>query len=78
MDFVTLQPSSKVAPQNWGEVILCIENCEEYHLPLILYGGDSGLSYEYTLILVPEGTTINVQTRGSLEKRQVDGMWKWR
>ena len=36
-------------------------------------GGDSGLSYEYTLTPVPEGKMINEQKQGSLEKKQVDG-----
>ena len=40
----TLQPSSEVAPWNRGKVILSVENCEQYSLLLIMYGGDNGLS----------------------------------
>ena len=31
-------------PKTQGEVILSVENCEQYSLLLIMYGEDSGLS----------------------------------
>lgn len=53
--------------------IVCVQNCEQYSLLFTMCGGDSGLSYEYTLTPVPEGKTINDQKQGSLAKKQVDG-----
>lgn len=61
-------------PQKTGEgnALKC-SNCKQYSLLFTVWGEESGLSHEYTLITVTEGSTIKYQRKGRLQKRQVGG-----